>query len=326
MRRVVTATVAVLVLAGCSGGGSGPTGSATAPSTAPATKAPASSVSNGSIFVYPIGAKGALRYQIKANGSVGKAAAVPWEKGAGAEATLLKDAVGPWALTSIVQTPLTDVSATKKLQVRKVTTGKVVHSIKVPGWCSGPDGASYPCLLLSEKQLLRTTPIDGERSGKITISTTTTGKTVAKFGPFPALEGVVPTNSSNAVVVISHNAKSKNREFRRLNVDDGVSTVIGSMPTSRLWMCVLGSDSILTYTDKLQVMGPAKVAAVAVPELTGKGPGAEGCSADGAYLYVRTGEYDTTKKQVVDAIKLADGSRKHVLTLPSGQATLQFTR
>lgn len=113
---------------------------------------------NGAFFVLPYQGSGAQRYAIGADGTAGPGSPVPWESGPDAGATLLKDALGPWALTSTVELPPTDVSRTTQLQVRNVETGEVLHQIEVPGWCSGADGASYPCLLLDENRMVRSAP------------------------------------------------------------------------------------------------------------------------------------------------------------------------
>jgi hypothetical protein len=280
------------------------------------------------VYVFDHWGSDAQRYPIGADGVIGPpVTALPWESGADAEATLLKDAMGTTALTSTVELPLTDVSATTQLQVRDVVTGEVRHQIDVGGWCSGPDGASYPCLLLDENRMVRSTPIDGERPGTITISSTTTGETLAVYGPFPALAGVNPTTSPDAVVVVTYDAAGKRHLFQRLDTRTGVTSDIGTIPTQQPWFCILGTDSVLTYTTTLGVIGPAEVAAVEVPELVLGGPGAEGCSADGKHLYVRT-DYrsDPDKQLVLDAVSLTDGTRTTALTIPSQEAPILVTR
>lgn len=318
-----------MVLAGCASGtdgGPGDSGTPGSPPVTASTSAPAA-MGNGAFFVLPYRGEGAQRYAIGADGTVGPAEPVPWESGPDSQATLLTDALGPWALTSIVETPLTDVSRTLLLQVRNVETGEVLHEIDGQGWCSGPDGASYPCLLLDENRMVRTTPIDGERSGSITVSSTETGETLAEFGPFPELAGVNPTSSPDALIVVVYDPAGDQHTFLTLDTRTGETSEIGSIPTSQPWVCVLGTDSILTYTTTLQVIGPASVAPVEVPELGSRGPGAQGCSADGAHLYVRTDfEADPDKELVIDGVSLVDGIRMTALTLESQAPLIRVTR
>lgn len=318
-----------LVLAGCASGTDGRPGDSGTPGSPPVTSsasAPAA-LGNGAFLVLPYRGEGAQRYPIGADGTVGPAEPVPWETGPDAEATLLKDALGPWALTSIIETPLTDVSRTLLLQVRDVGTGEVLHEMDGQGWCSGPDGASYPCRLLDENRMVRTTPIDGERSASITVSSTETGETLDEFGPFPALAGVNPTSSPDALIVVVYDPAGDQHTFLTLDTRTGETSQIGSIPTSQPWVCVLGTDSILTYTTTLAVIGPAKVAPVEVPELGPSGPGAQGCSADGAHLYVRTDfEADPDEGLVIDGVSLVDGTRAPALTLESGRPLIWVTR
>jgi hypothetical protein len=325
MRRVcVTVLIAaVLVVTGCASGGSGgqttasrsPSGSATQTAVPPG---------NGSMFV--TGSTGeVVRYPIQADGTVGSTLGiVPWESGPDAEAILLQDALGGVALTSTVELPLTDVSATTALQVRDVVTGEVRQALEVDGWCSGPDGASYPCLLLDEDRMVRTSPIDGERSATITISSLSTGATLAQFGPFEALSGVLPTSSADALVVVTFDGDAAHA-FSTLDTGTGETALIGSIPISQPWLCVLGIDSVLTYDGVLRAIGPAQVAAVEVPEWGERGPGVEGCSADGRYLYVRAST-DPAEPIQLDAVDLADGTRAIAGTIPAGNWSIQVTR
>lgn len=331
MKRGCGAALAAtaLVLAGCASSsepgsvGSTAAGSSTAASPS-GTQAPGG---NGSLYYYPKPGTRADRFPIGTDGTIGAPVAVPWETGADAEATVLADGVGPWALTQIVELPFSDVAATKSLQVRRVDTGEVVHEIKVPGWCSGPDGASYPCLLLDETRIVRTTPIDGERDGTITISSIDTGGTIAEYGPFPVLAGVLPTTSPDYLVVLTYDRAARARTILRLDTRTGDTTKIGTLPVQQPPICVLGTDSILAYDSKLKVVGPATVAPVDVPELANDGPGAVGCSADGSHVYVRTSTaFDPEKELAIDAVALVDGSRTKAVTLPSSQAGLQMTR
>jgi hypothetical protein len=330
MRWLVTAVAGIaLVLAGCaSGSDAGPGGSGTSGSaSASATSSSPVEMGNGAFFVLPYRGSGAQRHAIGADGAVGPAAPVPWEFGQEAEATLLKDALGPWALTATVELPLTDVSRTTQLQVRDVETGEVLHEIDVPGWCSGPDGASYPCLLLEENRMVRTTPIDGEGNGTITVSSTTTGETLAEYGPFPGLAGLNPTSSPDTLVVVTYDQAGTQHRFHTLDTRTGDTSEIGAIPTSQPWLCILGDDSVLTYTTSLQVIGPAQVAKVEVPELGARGPGSQGCSADGTHLYVRTDStVDPEKDLVIDSVSLVDGTRAPALTLPSQNALIRVTR
>lgn len=326
------ATLVLLVLGGCAGGGdSGVDGTPTPPSPSSSSPSPDGSASpvagNGAFLVQAPGEPGAQRYPIAADGTVGAGAEVAWESGPDAEATLLLDALGPWALTRTSELPLTDVSATLALQVRDVVSGEVLHALDVPGWCSGPDGASYPCLLLDETRIVRTTPIDGEREGTITISSIEDGRTLAEFGPFPALAGVNPTDSPDALNVVTFDGSASGFRFQTLDTRTGETTQIGTIPVGQAWLCLLGTDSVLTYTSTLATIGPARVAAVEVPEVTGEGPGAVGCSADGAFLYVRTGDpRDEAGELVIDRVSLADGSRAPALTLASRQGSVAITR
>lgn len=324
IRSVAAPLAAGVLLAGCAGG-SGDSGTPEPTSGSPSRTAAAG---NGAIIVSPARvAIGAQRYAIKADGTLAAPEAVPWETGADAETTLLKDAVGPWALTATIELPLSDVSATTQLQVRHVQTGEVAHQIDVPGWCSGPDGASYPCLLLDEKRMVRTTPIDGQRDGTITISSTETGETLAEHGPFTRLGSVSATSSPGFLIVATQEGDAPERTFRRVDVSTGETTQIGTAPFNQPPLCTLGTDSLLTYQDTMQVVGPAHVAPVEVPEMSNEGPGAVGCSADGAFAYVRTSFVQEQGKDVViDAIALADGTRtKGVLTVPS-EAGIWVTR
>jgi hypothetical protein len=326
------ATLVLLGLQGCAGGGdSGADGTPPPPTPSSSSPSPTGSASpvpgNGAILVQPRGASGALRYPIGADGAVGAGAEVPWESGPDAEATLLLDALGPWALTRTIELPLTDVSATLALQVRDVVSGEVLHALDVPGWCSGGDGASYPCLLLDETRIVRTTPITGEHDGTITISSIEDGRTLAEFGPFPALAGVNPTSSPDALNVVTSDGSGSAFRFLTLDTRTGVTNEIGTIPVGQAWLCRLGTDSVLTYTSTLTTIGPARVAPVEVPELTGEGPGAEGCSADGAFLYVRTGDPRAEAGElVIDRVSLADGSRAAALTLTSREASIAVTR
>ncbi|MGB8021098.1 MAG: hypothetical protein WCF04_07725 [Candidatus Nanopelagicales bacterium] len=318
-----------LVLAGCAtssepgqGGSATPSSSSTAsPSGTQAAGA------NGSLYYYPQPGTRADRYPIDTDGTIGAPVAVPWKTGADAEATVLADGVGPWALTRIVELPFSDVAATRSLQVLRVETGEVAHEIKVPGWCSGPDGASYPCLLLDETRMVRTTPIDGERDGTITISSTVTGDTIAEYGPFPVLAGVLPTTSPDYIIFLTYDRTARQHTILRLDTRTGDTTEIGTLPVQQPPICVLGTDSVLSYDSKLKVVGPAAVAAVEVPELANDGPGAVGCSANGSHVYVRTSTaFDPEKELGIDAVAVADGSRKSAVTLESSQAYLQMTR
>ncbi len=224
MRGFVTTFAAVaLVLAGCASGtdeGAGGSGTSESPAASATSSSPVA-MGNGAFFVLPYQGSGAQRYAIGADGTIGPGSPVPWESGPDAGATLLKDALGPWALTSTVELPLTDVSRTTQLQVRNVETGEVLHQIDVPGWCSGADGASYPCLLLDENRMVRSTPIDGEGSGTITVSSTTTGETLAEYGPFPGLAGVNPTNSPDTLVVVTYDQAGKQHRYQTLDTRTG---------------------------------------------------------------------------------------------------------
>jgi hypothetical protein len=325
MRRLVVAGVAsgiaALLLAGCAGTGGESPGSAT-PSTT-------TSVGNGAFIVETADGSGAQRYPISAAGVPGAPAPVPWESGPAAEGTRLLDAVGPWALTATFVPPLTDVSRNTRLQVRDVVTGEMAHQLEVPGWCSGPDGADYPCVLLDDMRMARSTPLDGIEDATVTISSTETGQTLAEFGPFPALAAVRATSSPDTLVLISYDGATMRHTAQRLDLGTGDTALIGSLPISQPWLCVLGTDSILTVdASTLRVLGPAPVAAVEVPELDGHGPGAVGCTPDGGYLYVRTDwTADPDAELVIDAINLPDGSRTPAaLTLKTEEAAVRITR
>lgn len=322
MRRVLTTTltIAVLVLAGCASE-SQPNQETDAGGPPSASEGSTTATGNGALIVSPLQGTGAgaQRYPINVDGTIGPASAVPWETGPDAEATRLNDALGPWVLTATVELPLTDVSRTTQLQVRAVDTGQVVHQLDVPGWCSGPDGASYPCLLLDETRMVRTTPIDTLGAGTITISSIETGQTIAEYGPFPALGDVLPTNSPDSLIVVTFDDHGQ-RVLQRLDTGTGSTQTIGTLPGGQPVICALGTDSILTYTTTLQAIGPAAVAPVKVPELGTRGPGAYGCSADGAHLYVQAGlEPDPSQGVVIDSVNLADGTRTTALTLEPAQ-------
>jgi hypothetical protein len=331
MRRVWVAVLAAaaLIVTGCASGGSrgDSTESGSPIASATQTAVPAGS---GSLFV--AGPKGeAVRYPIQADGTVGSRSAIlPWESGREAEATLLKDALDGLALTSTVELPLTDVSGTTALQVRDVATGEVRRALDVDGWCSGPDGASYPCLLLDEHRIVRTTPIDDESRGTITISSLSTGETLAEYGPFEALADVRPTSSADALVVVTFDGDAAAHAYRTLDTRTGATTLIGRIPTNQSGLCVLGTDSVLTYDGAaLRTIGPASVAAVEVPELGDRGPGVEGCSADGRYLYLRgsgAAEVHADEPIQLVAITLANGSRRSVLTIDEPASWIMVTR
>lgn len=317
----VVSGIAALLLGGCAGRGEQSPGSATPSATA--------SAGNGAFIVEMADGSGAKRYPISADGVLGAPTDLPWESGPEAEGTRLLDAVGPWALTATYEPPLTDVSRNTGLQVRDVVTGEVLDQLDVPGWCSGPDGADYPCVLLDDTQMARSTPLDGIGDATVTISATDTGQPLAEFGPFPALAAVRATNSPNTLILITYDGATMQHTAQQLDVGTGDTTLIGSLPTAQPWLCILGTDSILTVDGStLQVLGPAPVAAVEVPELDGHGPGAVGCTPDGRYLYVRT---DWTAAPdanlVIDAIHLPDGSRTPgALTLNTQNAGLRITR
>jgi hypothetical protein len=313
MRALAALVVGIAMgLVGCAGGANEAPPVPASPS-APATDA------NGSVFVLPYQLAPASRYPILADGTLGPPEVVPWESGPDAEATLLKDAVGPRALTATIEPPLTDVSRTKQLQVRDVTTGAVLHELDAHGWCSGPDGASYVCLLLDEGRVVRSTPLDGERPGAITVTSTVTGESLAEYGPFAGLAAVYPTDVPDAVVLVTFDPAGEQHRFQRLDTQTAATSDIGTISTSQPWLCILGNDSVLTYGTSLQAIGPAAVAPVEVAELGSGGPGVQGCSADGRSLYVRTDfELDLEQPLVLDAIDLVDGSRAHALTLPPG--------
>jgi hypothetical protein len=334
MRRagIIVAAAAAPLLAGCAtdtqpGSDSSTAGTPPASSVSGAPGSP--SAGNGALIVYPRPGPGAQRYPISTEGSIGPPTPVPWEIGPDAEATLLQDAAGPWALTATVELPLTDVSATTGLQVRDVATGQVVHQIDVPGWCSGPDGADWSCLLLDRDRMVRTTGMDGIGAASITISSTENGRTLAEYGPFPGLADVRATPSPDVLVLITFDEAAAQHTAVQLDTSTGDLTSIGSLPTTQQYLCVLGTDSLLTnHGTTLQVLGPADVAPVEVPELAGGGPGVVGCSADGTHLYLRTDwTADPEQELVIDALTLTDGTRTPAaLTLPSQQGGIQITR
>lgn len=316
----VVSGMAALLMAGCGGAG-GESPEPATPSTA--------SLGNGAFIVEMADGSGAQRYPISAAGVLGEPAPLPWESGPGAEGTRLLDAVGPWALTATFVPPLTDVTRNTQLQVRDVVTGELLHQLDVPGWCSGPDGADYPCVLLDSMRMARSSPLDGIEDATVTISSTDTGQTLAEFGPFPGLAAVRATSSPDTLVLISYDGATMRHTARRLDLGTGDTALIGSLPTSQPWECTLGTDSILTVDGTtLQVLGPAPVAAVEVPELDSQGPGAVGCTPDGAYLYVRTDwTADPDADLVIDAITLSDGSRSPaVLTLQAQTDAVRITR
>lgn len=317
----VVSGIAALLLAGCAGTGSESPGSATPSASA--------SEGSGAFVVEWADGSGAQRHPIGADGVAGAPADMPWESGPEAGGTRLLDAVGQWALTATFEPPLTDVSRNTQLQVRDVATGDVRHQLDVPGWCSGPDGADYPCVLLDEARMARSTPLNGDVEGTVTIHSTDTGQTLAEFGPFPALVAVRATNSPDALVLITFDGSSGQHTAVQLDVRTGQTTPIGSLPITQPWLCVLGTDSFLTVEGTtLQVIGPANVAAVEVPEAGGDGPGVVGCTPDGRYLYVRTDwSVDPDAELVIDAITLRDGSRTPgALTLPTQEAGVRITR
>jgi hypothetical protein len=321
---------AALLLAACGAESQpGPDGTSTGGPVASGSIAPSpTAAGNGALIDFALPGPGAQRYPIRTDGSIGPAAPVPWESGPEAEATLLEGAVGSWALTSTSELPITDVSATTALQVRDVVTGALAHEVAAPGWCSGPDGADWTCLLLDRDRMVRTSGLDGDHEATLTISATEDGRTLAEYGPFPALAAVRATTSPDIVILISYVAGPAHTAAQ-LDVRTGVITPIGTLPINQPWQCVLGTDSILTADGTtLQVLGPADVAPVDVPELGSGGPGAMGCSADGRHLYVRTDwTAEPDQALVIDAIRLSDGTRTPaVATLPSPQSRCLVTR
>ena len=323
------AAAAVVLVVGCAGTGGESPGSATPSVTA--------SVGNGALVVEWADGSGAQRYPIGADGMLGAPAELSWESGPEARATRLWDAVGPWALTATFELPTTDVSANTALQVRDVVTGEVLHRLDVTNWCLSRE-AHYPCVLLDEARIVRTTPLYDDEEATVMISAMDTGRTLAEFGPFPALADVHPTSSPDAVVLVSTDWANMQDTVHgpvpgvvlsRLDLSTGDTALIGSLPTSQPWLCALGTDSVLAVDGTtLQVLGPADVAPVEVPELAGDGPGAVGCSADGGYLYVRTDwAADPDAELVIDAINLQDGSRNPAaLTLKTQKAAVRITR
>lgn len=314
-------TAGVLLVAGCGRTGSESPGSS--------TPSPTATVSNGAFVVLGADGRPVQRYPIGSDGVVAAPDELAWESEGEGQATRLVDAVGPWALTATYQPPLTDGSLNTQLQVRDAGTGEVLHRLDVPGWCSGPDGADYPCVLLDDARFARSTPLGGVEEGVVTVSATDTGQELGQFGPFPALAAVRATSSPDALVLISFDGASMQHTAQTLDLRTGNTAPIGSLPITQPWLCVLGTDSVLTVDGTtLQALGPADVAAVEVPELAGDGPGAVGCTPDGGYLYLRTDwTVDPGAGLVLDAIALADGARTAgALTLGSQQASVVMTR
>ena len=321
--------VAVLLLGGCVGTGGEAPGSATPSATA--------SVGNGALIVEWADGSGAQRYPIGADGAVGAPAELSWESGPEAQATQLWDAVGPWALTATYELPLNDVSANTALQVRDVVTGEVLHRLDVTNWCLTRE-AHFPCVLLDESRIARTTPLYEYEDGTVIISAMDTGRTLAEYGPFPLLADMHATTSPDALILVGTDLANTHQTVHgpvpgilltRLDLNTGDTALIGSLPTSQPWLCTIGTDSVLAVDGTtLQALGPAVVAPVEVPELADDGPGAVGCTPDGRYLYVRTDWTDDPDPGlVIDAINLEDGTRTPgVLTLKSRDAAVRVTR
>lgn len=261
----------------------------------------------------------------------------PYESGPEAQATRMWDAVGPWALTATYELPLTDVSQNTQLQVRDVVTGEVLHRLDVTNWCLSRE-AHHPCVLLDDARIARTTPLFEDKDATVIISAMDSGRTLAEFGPFPALADVHATSSPDALILVGTDVANTQDTVHgpvpgvivsRLDLNTGDTTMIGFLPTGQPWLCALGTDSVLIVDGStLRVLGPAAVAPVEVPELAEGGPGAVGCTPDGRYLYVRTeGSADPDAELVVDAINLQDGSRTPgVLTLKAQNAAVRITR
>ena len=318
----VVSAIAALLLAACAGTGG----------DSPASATPSVSVTahagNGAFIVERMGAPGSQRHPIGADGGVGAPTDLPWASGPAAEGIRLLDAVGPWALTATFEPPATDVSRNTQLQVRDIATGEVRHRLDVPGWCSGPDGADHPCVLLDDARMARSTPLNGDDEGTVTIHSSDTGQVLAEFGPFAGLAAVRATSSPDTLVLISFDGAAQHTA-QQLDLRTGQTSAIGSLPTSQPWLCILGTESVLTIDGTtLEVLGPATVAAVQVPEAAGNGPGVVGCTPDGRYLYVRTDwTVDPDAGLVIDAIAPGDGSRTPgVLALTTQEAGVRITR
>lgn len=294
----------------------------------PPTSAESSAIGGAGAFIVATSpTQQGMRHPIASDGTAGPGAQLPWPARSAGEVVLLKDTRAGLALTATVAAPLTDVSPTKQLQVRDIGTGAVRRALDVPGWCSGPDGASYPCLLVGDSRVLHTTPVDGETPGRITVSSLLDGQELAAFGPFPALAGVLATDSDEVVVVVSADSPAGDVYYQALDLGTGSLVEIGRLPLGQPGLCVLGSDSVLTYRGKLDVIGPARVPDLVIPELEAGGPGAIGCSADSRFLYLETNDTRGEHAElVVDAVSLSDGRRTVALTVPTQSAVVSVTR
>ena len=161
------------------------------------------------------------------------------------------------------------------MQIRDVVTGEVVHGLDVTNWCVSRE-ANFPCVLLDDARIARTTPLYDNEDGTVFISAMDTGRTLAEYGPFPMLADVLATPSPGVLILVGTDPTNMRETIHgpvvgtlltRLDLDTGDTALIGSLPTSQPWLCALGTDSVLAVDGTtLQVLGPAVVAPVEVPE------------------------------------------------------------
>jgi hypothetical protein len=183
---------------------------------------------------------------------------------------------------------------------------------------------------------------DGPAEGSITVSSLADGSTMDEFGPFPDLTGMLGTSSPDELLLVTSPAVSDAgpsvpTTVLRLDVSDGSITEIGQSPPGWSPLCAIGTDSVLGFpsdglTGSAVVVGPAQVADVTWEQQDLP----EGCSADGAFLYLIGMPPQTTEETAatatsiaqttVERISLADGSRSEVLVLPAAEYARPITR
>lgn len=334
--------IVLFVLAGCSATSEVPADTSGSPAPPPSSVASgngtlystmwASSEPSVTITGYPIGADGNL--------------GVPTDLLSGPASDTTYPAVidgrGPLALTGTYTNYWTT-----DVQLRY--DGRVIGEVAAPRWCGG-EGLGYnDCALLDETRLARTTelgrdPMSGEgpAEGSITVSSLADGSTIDEFGPFPDLTRMLGTNSPDELLLVTSPAVSADdpsvpSTVLRLDVTDGSITEIGESPAGWAPLCAIGTDSVLGFpsddlTGSAVVVGPAQVADVTWEQQDLP----EGCSADGAFLYLNrmpqqtTGETAATAtpnaQTTVERISLADGSRSEVLVLPAAEYARPITR
>jgi hypothetical protein len=339
VKTPVLAALALLLVTGCAtdsapdaaaSGSAAPSGPA---SGSPAPSGGPSAAASGAIFTTvdePSTGTVVIRtHPLAADGSVGDPVEVASHE-VDDDTKVVLDGVGGAVLLGAFGTLWTS-----ELQVSR--DGGVVSTTKADKWCGGQD-PTKACFLLDEGRIARTSEIgaDDRKDASVIISATTSGETVAEHGPFPDLVAVVPTDSPDALVLVSAPADEEGDSspgggtVQRLDVGSGTTSPLGSSPQGWGPICALGQDSVLGYTQKgdqrtLAVVGSATVADIAL----GQDDTVTGCSPDGQFLYVQSipqppqEENDDSEAKnpstTVDRVTLADGSRSPVLTLQPQQ-------